>query len=122
MKTKIWFLSLSLVFSGCYSYKQLDRQSESFLLGDRYQLTTASDHKWQGKVIQVTDSLITLQTNSGQRIDFPSNQLNAIQQREVSVGKTIALTLSLVGLSVGIAAICIRDATPSWNNYNFFDY
>jgi hypothetical protein len=122
MKTKIWLLSLSLVFSGCYSYKRLDRQNESLFLGDKYQLTTASDHKWQGKVIQVTDSIVTLQTNSGQRIDFPLNQLNEIQQREVSVGKTIGLTLSLVGLSLGIAAISIRESTPSWNNYDIFSY
>jgi hypothetical protein len=112
MKTKIWFVSLSLVFTSCYNYKHLDLNSEELAPGEYYELTTAGDHTWKGKVVQLTDSIVTLKTSSGRQIDFPLAKLGEVQRRKLSVGKTIGLSATLLGTTLGVIALV---ELSTWN-------
>jgi hypothetical protein len=119
MKTKIWLVSLSMIFSSCYNYKHLDLHSDHLAPGDYYELTTASDHTWKGRVLQVTDSIVTLRKGTGQQIDFPLAQLSNVQRRKLAVGKTIGLSATLLGTTLGVIAFAILS-TPSnidWGSF-----
>jgi hypothetical protein len=115
MRTKIWLLSLSLVFSGCFSYKHLDMQGDPLNLGDYYQVTTLSGHTWQGKVVGVNDNTITLGIEAGKRIDIPMAQLKEVQRRKPAVGKIIGLSASITGVALGISALIVAAAFESTN-------
>ncbi|MCJ7467420.1 MAG: hypothetical protein MUO53_12095 [Maribacter sp.] len=119
MKTIIWFVSVCMVFSSCYNYKHLDLHSDHLASGDYYALTTASDHTWKGRVVEITDSIVTLKTSSDQLINFPIAQLSRVQRRKLAVGKTIGLSVSVGGIALGLTVMSMyRSRTGT--NYNIF--
>ncbi|MCJ7467419.1 MAG: hypothetical protein MUO53_12090, partial [Maribacter sp.] len=55
--------------------------------------------------VEITDSIVTLKTSSDQLINFPIAQLSQVQRRKLAVGKTIGLSATLLGTTVGIIGL-----------------
>lgn len=96
---------VGLFFSSCYSYKKLDIRSDQLTIGDHYQLTTLKTDKWKGKVVQLNDSVITMQISSQVKVNLPVSQVYDVRKRDFSVGKTIGLSVTAIGASIGIVAL-----------------
>ncbi len=115
MKTKIWLLAISFLFSSCYSYKRVNMGSDHLVLGAKYRVMTMNNVSIKGNLLQANDSIITIRIKSGQPVEIPVSKLYSMQKPKFSIVKSIGLAGSVVGIYV-----FARAASRETYNYNYW--
>ena len=110
MKTKSLFLISLLLFQSCFSYKELESGHEGLVIGTEYKLNHVEYGKFKkGRVIAMTDSILTYEIQNGKINELPLDGIQQIKKGKFSLGKTIALPVSITGAVLGAAWL-------AWNN------
>jgi hypothetical protein len=113
MKIKLVLLGGLILFQSCYSYKELELRHEGLELGERYKLNhTAYGRLKKGKIIQMSDTTITYKLNNGRIDELRMEEIKQIKKGKFSLGKTIALPVSITGVVLGASWL-------AWNSSSF---
>jgi hypothetical protein len=90
-------------------------ESDQLVLGQQYHVMTMNRVKIKGNLLQVNDSIITIQIKSGHPVAIPISKLYSIQKPKFSIGKSIALGGLVLG--TGILVIEVYKADQSSSGY-----
>lgn len=105
MKICMIILFVSVLLTGCYSYKKVDLQQAEFNKGDHYIINRMEKPTQKGKFHSINDSLIILQGRAGEMHLISLKEIQKIKRRKLSLGHTIALPVGLVVVAVGLTII-----------------
>lgn len=98
MKSKIIILiAISLLLQSCYSYKNIDKNS-NLAMGKKHKINQSNKYE-KVRLLSSTDSTITVINNKNIETTISIKEIKTIKKRKFSVGKTaILVTSSLLGV------------------------
>ena len=87
MKAILLLLTSCILFTSCFSYKNIDIASTNILIGKKYKIETLDSVKIKAKVISVSDNSLSLQKKETQT-EIPFSEIETIKIRKFSYLKT----------------------------------
>lgn len=105
MKICMIILLVSVLLTGCYSYKKVDLQQAEFKKGDKYKINRIDKPTQKGKFHSINDSLIILQGQAGEMHLISLKEIEKIKRRKFSLGKTIALPVGVIVITAGVSIV-----------------
>ncbi len=105
MRKIISLMIATLFVTGCYSYKPIDMDKESFAIGHRYKLYGAERNKIKGKIQAVTDSTITVHQTSGKVSVIKVEKIGNAKKGKFSILKTVGIPLFTFAAVSGLAIL-----------------
>ncbi len=112
MKTKVMVLCVLISFSSCYSYKNLDRDLESYEQEERVKLVL-NDKKRKGKFVAIYGDTLMIKTTGGAIEQVKVSEILEIKTGKFSWMKTILIP-PVVVFGVAYAAV-VFFGEPSYD-------
>ena len=109
MKKIVYLLSVTILLQSCYSYRNIEINSNEFETKGTYKLKVAGKEK-KLKILSFNDSTLTVKSKNTVN-EIKKSEIQSLKKRKFSVEKTIAIIAPIVLIGIGISLI------PDWN-YN----
>jgi len=108
--------SVSILLQSCYSYKVIDSNFESKNVGTFYKIKIDSK-QYKGKLISFNDSISKIKAGENE-INIKTSDIEKIKQRKFSVLKTVALSTSMLLVTIVGLFIVTYNGPEMGNNLN----
>jgi hypothetical protein len=110
MKNKILLLVLcSFLLQSCVSYKSIDKNSDSIVMGATYRIK-ANNKKYMGTLVNINDTIATLKIGA-EKLDIKREEIAFIKKRKFSIAETIAIPVVTV---VGVVGLFAATYSPQF--------
>lgn len=111
MKTKLVLLCSLMVLQSCYSYRLIEPDYESLLIGKRYRINHLEYGKFKkGTVISKNESTLKYKLSNG-RIDVLDNDgILQMKKRHFSWIKTIVLPVTIAAMAFGSLLLIVGES------------
>lgn len=106
---------LSVLLTGCFSYKKADLNQTEFRKEDTYRVTTVGKHTKKGKFYSASDSILILKGRRGDLFEISIEEIREVKKRKFSLGKTIALPVGITVALTSVVVIGLSDWGPAIN-------
>ena len=109
MRKIIAFISISLLFQSCFSYKAVENNVSQYEVGKHYKIQHDNKTK-KVTIVNKTDSLLVV-NHKFQEEAIGINSIERVQKRKFSYLKTLILPLVTFALLIGILATSVKVKT-----------
>jgi hypothetical protein len=101
-------LSITFLFQSCFSYQEIDKNSNSKKIGEKYKIQV-SCKSYKRNLIAFNDSIVHIK-NGNAKNEFKISEINKLQKRTFSILKTLGYS---TGIVVAIVALFSLTYSPS---------
>jgi len=120
MKKITIFLSMCLLLNSCFTYKKVDLNEVGFNEKDIFKITKVDKNVKKGRLHSLNDSLIVLQRKAGELHIISMTDIQEIQKRKFSLGKTIALPVGITAAFVAVVISAFSNWSVSLGELNYY--
>lgn len=116
MKTLILFLTLSFLMN-CYTYRSAvtDHTGSVYDASETYELQLNDDSKIIAENLVKENDTFTFTASNGKQKAVKADTIKMIRERKFSSGKTIGLTLGIIGAAAAVVVIAGAISLSNWD-------
>ncbi|MGL2965528.1 hypothetical protein [Flavobacterium sp. XGLA_31] len=101
MKKLFLLLAIAFLFQSCFSYKKMENDPLKMEPGKKYKIER-NNKNYKVTFDSLTDKSILITRKNRTKEEIPINEITSIRKRKFSIGKTVALPVTIAATVTGI--------------------
>ena len=114
--TAILLLSITFLFQSCFSYQEIDKNSNSKKIGEKYKIKVGAQ-SYKGNLVAFNDSIVHIKNGNAEN-EFKISEINKLQKRKFSILKTLGYSTGIVVVIVALFSLTYSPSISVGNSPN----